>query len=39
MSSDYEYSDEEADDVFDDDDMGMQDEGGPPTALEELNCR
>ncbi|KAF7357948.1 RBR-type E3 ubiquitin transferase [Mycena venus] len=26
MSSDYEYSDEEADDVFDDDDMGMQDE-------------
>ncbi|KAJ7162284.1 RING-5 domain-containing protein [Mycena filopes] len=26
MSSDYEFSDEEADDVFDDDDMGMQDE-------------
>ena len=31
MSSDYEYSDEEADDVFDDDDdMGMQEEGEPP---------
>ncbi|KAJ7502550.1 hypothetical protein B0H11DRAFT_2155181 [Mycena galericulata] len=26
MSSDYEFSDEEADDVFDDDDMGMQDD-------------
>ncbi|KAJ7633438.1 hypothetical protein DFH06DRAFT_692371 [Mycena polygramma] len=26
MSSDYEYSDEDVDDVFDDEDMGMQDE-------------